>query len=324
MPTGVAYPSEAAGVLREPSRWTVQSQASLAIGYEMSVTPLQLATAYAAIANGGLLLTPGLVKSIRDADGRTVYEHRARPVRRVLDARTARVLRQMLASVVDSGTATDAGLATYTFGGKSGTARRVTQGRYGAGSYTSTFVGLFPAEQPQYVVLVKIDNPRGTYYGGKTAAPVAKAVIEAAIAARDAVLDRQDLALQKARYVPPPTTAVRPETVSAAGSVSVSGVSGVGDAGAAVPPRYALVDSAGDPAPPGPSRFDLDEPGSGAAPSREAVTVPDVRGLPLRVVARELHRAGLRVSLVGAAAFELSPPPGAVVPRGSIVRVARR
>jgi cell division protein FtsI (penicillin-binding protein 3) len=322
--TGIAYPSEASGVLRDPLRWSAQSQASLAIGYEMSVTPLQLAAAYAAIANGGLLLTPGLVKSIRDADGNIVYEHRARPVRRVLEARTAAVLRQMLASVVDSGTATDAGLATYTFGGKSGTARRVAQGRYGAGSYTSTFVGLFPAEEPQYVVLVKIDNPRGTYYGGKTAAPVAKAVIEAAIAARDAVLDRQDLALQKARYVPPATTAAPPETVSAAGTVSMAATPAGREADNTRPTRYALVDPAGEPAPPEPVRFDLDEPRSGAAPSREAVTVPDVRGLPLRVAARELHRAGLRVAVVDAATFELSPPPGAVVPRGSIVRVPRR
>ncbi|HSA56649.1 MAG TPA: penicillin-binding protein 2, partial [Gemmatimonadaceae bacterium] len=201
-PTGVSYPSEASGLLYEPRRWSAQSQASLAQGYEILVTPLQLAMAYAAIANGGVLLTPALIKSVQDPDGHVVFAHRPRAVRRVLAPATARTLRGILASVVDSGTATDAALAAYAFGGKSGTAKLLVNGRYAA-RYTSTFVGVFPANDPQYVVLVKLDEPQGTYYGGKAAAPVAKAVIEAAIAAGDAGLDRAELALQKARYVPP-------------------------------------------------------------------------------------------------------------------------
>lgn len=318
-PTGVPYPSEAAGTLMEPRRWSVQSQASLAIGYEVAVTPLQLASAYAAIANGGLLLVPALVKSIIDADGNTVYAHRPRVVRRVLDARTARTMRDILASVVDSGTATDAALATFAMGGKSGTARRAAGGRYGTGSYTSTFVALFPATDPQYVVLVKIDNPRGTYYGGKAAAPVATAVIESAIAARDAALNRADLAMQKARYVPPASSAPS-ETVSAAGSVAIAGSKGSD----AEPPRFALIDSAlARPGAP-PARFDLNERMRDSTPGRELVTVPDVRRLPLRVAARELHRAGLRVALVSGVNFELSPEPGTAVRRGTLVKLARQ
>jgi len=314
-PTGIAYPSEAGGVLKDPKTWSCPSQSSMATGYEISVTAVQLAAAYAAIANDGLLLVPTLVKSIRDADGELVYEHKPQVVRRVLKPRTARALREVLASVVDSGTATDASLATFDLGGKSGTARRVSGGRYVAGSYTSTFVGLFPARAPQYVVLVKLDNPRGAYYGGKTAAPVAKAVLQSAISARDASLDRGDLASQRAQYVPPDAhQAASSRRVVAAGSV---GADAPGPA-----PRYALVDST-PVAPPARVTFDLRTDTLKPAP-REQVTIPDVRGLPERAAARELHRAGLRVSFVSSAPFEVSPPPGTLVAGGTVVRVARR
>lgn len=313
-PTGIAYASEASGDLKEPRSWSCPSQAAMSRGYEISVTAVQLAAAYGAIANDGLLLVPTLIRSIRDADGEVVYEHRPEVVRRVLKARTARQLRDVLASVVDSGTATDASLATFDLGGKSGTARGFSGGRYVEGNYTSTFVGLFPARDPQYVVLVKLDNPRGTYYGGKTAAPVAKAILQAAIAARDASLDRGDLAMQRARYVPPAEESPSPRRVVATGRVG---------ADAPLPqPRYALVDST-PVAPPARARFDL-RTDSARPVARERVAIPDIRGLPVRVAARELHRAGLRVAFVSGVAFEVSPPPGTLVAGGTLVRVARR
>lgn len=313
-PTGIAYPSEAGGVLREPRLWSCPSQSAMARGYEISVTAMQLAAAYAAIANDGLLLVPALVKEIRNADGDVVYAHRPQVVRRVMKPKTARLLREVLASVVDSGTATDASLATFDLGGKSGTARKVVNGRYAPGRYTSTFVGLFPARAPQYVILIKLDNPRGAYYGGKTAAPVARAVLQAAIAARDASLDRGELAAQRVRYVPP---GVEPD--GPARTLVATGRAG-GDT--ALPPRYALIDPT--PLPP-PARVTYDLRGDTIQrAAREQVAVPDVRGLPERVVARELHRAGLRVSFVSGVPFELSPPPGTMVRGGTVVRVARR
>ena len=314
-PTGIAYPTESSGVLKEPRLWSCPSQTAMATGYEISVTAMQLAVAYGAIANDGLLLVPTLVKEIRDADGELVYEHRPQVVRRVLKPKTARVLREVLASVVDSGTATDASLATFDLGGKSGTARSYSNGRYVAGDYISSFVGLFPARNPQYVVLVKLDRPRGAYYGGKTAAPVAKAVLQAAIAARDASLDRGDLAQQRVRYVPPAAELDAPaRRVVAAGRV--------GRDAPEPPPRYVLVDST--PAPP-PARVTFDLRTDTLKPlPREQVAVPDVRGLPARVAARELHRAGLRVSFVSGVPFDVSPPPGSMVAGGTLVRVARR
>src|SRR5690606_30217470 len=147
----------ASGVLRNPRHWSVMTPASLAMGYEVMVTPLQLAMAYAALANDGVLLSPALVKAVRDPDGKTVYEHRPTPVRRVVRPATARTRRRVLASVVDSGTAADAQVESDAFGGKTGTAKRVVNGRY-QDTYTSSFVGIFPANDPQYVVLVKLDD----------------------------------------------------------------------------------------------------------------------------------------------------------------------
>lgn len=321
-PTGVAYPSEAGGLLYEPHRWTAMSPASLAQGYEILVTPLQLTMAYAAIANGGVLLTPALIKSVQDPDGKVVYAHRPQAVRRVLDGGTARTLRGILASVVDSGTATDAALAAYAFGGKSGTAKRLMNGQYVA-RYTSTFVGVFPANDPQYVVLVKLDDPKDTYYGGKAAAPVAKAVIEAAIAARDVGLDRAELALQKASYVPPVMGAPAGRVAAAGRLADRAGEEGVSEDRPAT--RYALVDSMSEAPPAPPVRFDLRDTARAPTVDREAIVVPDVRRLPLRVAVRELHRAGLRVTIVSGAGIDVSSPAaGSVVPKGSLVRLARR
>jgi len=313
--TGMAWTSEAAGSLKRPPEWTCPTQASMSYGYEIAVTPVQLAAAYGAIANDGLLLVPTLIKSITDADGDVVYAHRPQVARRVIQPKIARMLRDVLATVVDSGTATDAGLATFDLGGKSGTARRYMNGGYPLGHFTATFVGLFPARDPQYVVLVKLDDPQGVYYGGKTSAPVAKAIIEATLAARNASLDRGGLASQRAQYVPPPEDAPRARRV-AAGRLPAD------DAAPDTPSRYALVDSA--PLPPATRvRMDLREAVAQAVEAPAMVVVPDVRGLPERVAARALHRAGLRVSFVTGVPFEVSPAPGALVKAGALVRVAR-
>lgn len=334
-PTGVSYPAEASGVLYEPRRWSRQSHHSLAIGYELSVTPLQLALAYGAIANGGELMAPALVKEIRDADGKVVYTHTPRPVRRVFQEATTRKVMAMLEGVVDSGTAKEAGLATFDLAGKSGTARRVVGGSYGHGgklTYNSSFVGLFPASKPQYVVLVKLDNPRGSYYGGTTAAPVTKAVITAALAARDASLDWGKLPAQRVSYVPPASSAgSSPEAVAATpardeerqvadGIVPVDSVPGAGETGL---PAVPLVDTTPEPAARAPARFNIARPIKEQVPRTRVVSIPDVRGLPLRVAVRELHRAGFRVQLTGAGGGVTAPPAGAPARTGTLVRLAR-
>ena len=297
-PTGVPYPSEAAGTLRMPGTWTKMSPASLAMGYEIAVTPLQLAVAYASIANGGELVEPALVREIRDADGEVRYRHQKRVARRVMSPAVAKAVRTMLVDVVERGTAVQADLSTFAVAGKSGTARRTTKGRYASGRYTATFVGLFPAEQPQYVILVKLDDPSGTYYGGATAAPVTKTVLEAAIAARDAALDRGALAARPARGATP-VAAVPDATAPAPRDADTGSVS-------SIPYVFALDAPPADPVPRAPSR-----------------PVPNVRGLPLRDAVRTLHDSGFNVRLARGTDGETLPAPGTLARPGDTVRLFR-
>lgn len=304
--TGVPYPVEASGTLREPARWSSQSANSMAMGYEVAVTPLQLAAAYVALANDGELLEPALVKEVRAPDGRVLYRHERRVVRRVVSPAVARRVRTMLLGVVEGGTAVKADLGSFSLAGKTGTARRTVQGRYALGQHIPTFVGLFPAEHPQFVILVKLDNPRGAYVGGLTAAPVTKAVLEAALASRNAALDRGSLAATQHER---PADSAKPSRQVPAAALATSDT---------VPSSAADDDSAGStpfvamlPSPPPPRTVPL--------PPR---AVPDVRGMTARQAARALHRAGFRVQLAAGAPGMTMPAAGAVAPAGSIVRLA--
>lgn len=294
MPTGSPYPSEATGTLRPPSAWSRVSAASLAMGYEIAVTPMQLAMAYASIANGGELLEPALIREIRTPDGDVVFRHHPRVVRRVMEEDVAEQVREMLADVVEKGTAMEADLSTFAVGGKTGTTRTALVGQRGylLGKYFATFVGLFPAEEPQYVVLVKLDRPAGNF-GGATAAPVSRTVLEAALAARDAALNRESLAEQ---------SSVRHEAISAGEAVpAVDTTSGT------VPVVVSL---------------ESDAPPPVAIPPRKRA-IPDVRGLPLRDAVRALHDAGFRVELAAGEDGVTWPAAGAVMSQGAVVRLQR-
>ena len=319
MPTGVPYPTEASGTLREPKLWSKQSAHSLAMGYEISVTPLQLAAAYVAIANDGELLEPALVREIRAPDGRVLYRHRRRVVRRVLSADVARRMRRMLLDVVeDSGTGSKAGLETFRLAGKTGTARRTVRGRYAASQYIPTFVGLFPGDRPQFVILVKLDNPRGDYYGGLTAAPVTKAVLEAALASRNASLDRGTLAAIRQDARPDSardTAAARADARLAAETLATVPARSRARALAA---ERAVRDSAGTT----PFVATLPAPRPENPVAQRPRPVPDVRGLSLRQAVHALHAAGFHVRVEGGTDVTTAPAAGTLAPPGSVVRLA--
>jgi len=304
MPTGTTYPSESPGRLAPPAQWSSQSPASLAMGYELMVTPMQLATAYAAIANGGELLQPALVKEIRAADGTVTYRHERRVVRRVMSPETARTLRILLKSVVEGGTGELTSLATFEVAGKTGTARVAEHGHYVKGAYKASFVGMFPADEPQIVILVKLDNPRKSIFGGKAAAPVTKTILEAAIAARDAALDRRGLANAPQRVSA--TQPATPRPVEVAPQAAESTV---------------MMESAGSV----PFEISLEHPARPARIVAGARAVPSVRGLSPRAAARALHAAGFRVSFArgsGGASGDQWPAAGTMAAAGSRVTVA--
>jgi cell division protein FtsI (penicillin-binding protein 3) len=324
MPLGVPLPAESPGTLRDPKDWSKQTSASILMGYEIAVTPLQLVTAYSAIANGGELLEPHLVKEIRSADGKVVYRAESRPIRRVMSGEVARTVQQMLLAVVQEGTATKADLATFDVAGKSGTARRTSgSAGYTLGNYTASFVGLFPGNDPQYVVLVKLDSPKGGHYaGGDIAAPVSKIVLRAALAARDAALDRHDLAASEkvvAAAKPGDRTSTGnadarstelepgPERPSAESYDPNANVRANDDAQSAA--SY-VVDL---PARPKPAPLAI-------APR----AVPDVRGLPLREAVRTLHAAGFRVKLSDGGSPGTLPAAGTQAAPGTLIQLNRR
>ncbi len=307
-PTGVPLPAESDGTLREPFRWNRTSGSSIVMGYEVTVTPLQLVAAYSAIANGGQLMEPHLVKEIRSADGDLIYRVKPRAIRRVVSESTARDVRQMLLQVVESGTARRADLATYLLGGKSGTARRTEKGKgYVVGNYTASFVGLFPADKPQYVVLVKIDSPRHAYFGGEIAAPVTKVVLRAALAARNAALDRAQLATV--------------ERVRLPGSVDT-----LAQAGEVVEAPQAAVEEAATPTEEirrtrGPVLVELPFVPHPKAIDQTERPVPDVSGLTLRDAVRALHQSGFRVRLIPERGGATVPAAGTPLAAGSTVKL---
>ena len=310
--TGVPYPAESDGILREPRYWSQQTPASVAIGYEVAVTPLQLATAYAAFANGGRLLEPALVKEIRAPDGTVLYRHTTRVVRQVIRPEVADRVRRMLLGVVEGGTALQADLSDYLLAGKTGTPRRSVNGHYAALQYNPNFVGLFPGDAPQYVIVVKLTIPQGHFYAAETAAPLTKAVLQAAIAARDAALNRGELASSERL-----AARERPDSARAGRTSAPAPVTG-GVASAPVV-RLAAASSADSASVP----FVVTLPAS-RAPARVAQPprlVPDVRGMPLREAVRSLHSAGFRVQLASGSTGVTTPASGTLAPAGTLVRL---
>lgn len=179
-PTGVDLPGENAGIFRRPERWSALSNAMISMGQEVSVTPLQLARVAAAIANGGRLVTPRLVRRIAHPDGR-VETLAPPPGDRVLSEETARTIRTLLVGAVEQGTGRKAAIPGFTVAGKTGTAQKAGVGGYQPGRYVSSFVGMAPSENPRVVGLVLIEEPRGRYYGGDVAAPVFARVVSQAL-----------------------------------------------------------------------------------------------------------------------------------------------
>jgi cell division protein FtsI (penicillin-binding protein 3) len=303
-PTGVPFPSESPGTLRPPGQWSKQSANSMAMGYEVAVTPLQLAMAYAALANGGELLEPALVKEIVAADGSVQYRHSRRVVRRVVSKRVADKVRGILLDVVDEGTALKAAIDNYMLAGKTGTPRATVRGRY-TGRYNPNFVGMFPGDNPQYVIVVKLTAPQTSIYAGETAAPVTRAILQAAVAARDAALDRTRLASSKLPSKPDTTIRVAQQATVAAPAASVES-------------STVRAESA-------PYVVTLPLPRPQPTP-RVPRRIPDVRGLVLRDAVRSLHSAGFRVQLArsngaGTGSSTTSPAAGDLAPTGTLVRL---
>jgi len=181
-PTEVGLLGESRGLLREPRRWSMLSLPTMSIGQEISVTALQLVTAVGAIANGGTLVQPRLVRATFDAEGRELRRFAPRPVRQAVSPETARTLTRLLVRVVEEGTGRNGAIPGYAVAGKTGTSRIASVGGYVTDRYTAVFAGIAPASDPRLVAVVVIDDPQGEkYYGGDVAAPVFARIVSGAL-----------------------------------------------------------------------------------------------------------------------------------------------
>jgi len=178
--TGIDLPGEAVGLLRGPRQWGKRSLASISMGQEVGVTPLQMVTAVSAIANGGVLMKPFVVSEIRNAKGQLVAQTMPQAKRRVISADTARTLTTLMEGVVTNGTGGKAAIPGFRVAGKTGTAQKVDPrtGAYSSTLLVGSFLGYVPAEDPRLAMIVVIDEPRGEGWGGVVAAPVFRRVGE--------------------------------------------------------------------------------------------------------------------------------------------------
>lgn len=178
--TDVDLPGEVAGLLKLPREWGRRTLASIAMGQEIGVTGLQMATAVSAIANGGSLMKPYVVAEVRDTKGRVLAEMGPQQRRQVISQETARTLSEMLEKVVTSGTGTKAGLPGIRVAGKTGTAQKVDPrtGAYSSTLVVGSFVGFLPADDPKVVIAVVVDEPQVDAWGGAVAAPAFRRIAE--------------------------------------------------------------------------------------------------------------------------------------------------
>lgn len=188
--SGIELPAESAGLLRHAAQWSERSLETIAMGQEISVTALQLAMAVGAIANGGTLMAPRLLKEVVGPDGQMVKKMEPQPIRRVISPATAAQMRQILAGAVAEGTGKRAQIEGVPVAGKTGTAQRVAPGGqgYASGQYVVSFVGFLPADDPQLLCLVVIDNPKRDKWGGSISAPAFKRVMERILYLADGAL----------------------------------------------------------------------------------------------------------------------------------------
>ncbi len=176
--TGVGLPGESRGRVWSPERWSGLSLATISIGQEVSVTALQIVAAFSAVANGGLLMQPRIVRALQDGAGREAERFEPRAVRRVISQRTARTLTEIMTRVVSDGTGRNAAIPGYDVAGKTGTAQKMNPltKRYSKAPGVLSFVGFTPADDPRITMLVLLDEPKSERWGSEAAAPIFSAI----------------------------------------------------------------------------------------------------------------------------------------------------
>jgi cell division protein FtsI (penicillin-binding protein 3) len=323
--TGIELPGENRGLLRPLENWTASSIGSVAIGQEISVTPVQIISAVSAIANGGTLYRSHIVQEIR-GDAPVTLPARPEP-EQVTDPRTAATVREMMESVLlDGGTGKPAALNGYTAAGKSGTAQKIDPhtGRYSPTDYVASFVGFAPVNEPAVTILVVLDSPVGQHMGGNLGGPVFKRIAEQVLAYLDVAHDvpitapagTETAKNGQSTSVPAPgSDKFRADANQAAAKHEAANQENVARFRDVVAKKVQAENRAAN------------QEANGGAPTiafseEDSVEVPDLTGQNVRGVTEACSRLGLIPSLLGSGvALEQSPDAGTRVIRGSTVTV---
>lgn len=294
--TGIDLPGESAGIFRPVGRWQPSSIGSIAIGQEVGVTPLQMATAYSVIANGGNWVRPHVVREMRSPDGSIMYQ--AKPeVRPALKAETVAKLRGMMEGVTLHGTARKAQVEGYTAAGKTGTAQKIDPKThaYSATKYIGSFVGFAPVSNPAVVIIVVIDEPQGAYHGGDVAAPVFREIAEQI--------------LPELSVTPDVETKTAPQLIAESRKPSPQEIQDEQQRAATLPTIAKNYNSG--------SREVVFAPAT-----KRGALMPDLRGQSVKDVMRLCSQLGVNLEAKGAGrAIRQSPSAGAELGSGQTVRV---
>ena len=293
--TNIELPGEEKGLFKPPSRWSGISIGEISMGQEIGVTPLQLVTAYSAIANGGILFEPRILHDVFLGQ-----QHDPLPPvigRRVVSGQTAEEMRRMLTAVVERGTGTPAQLAGYTAAGKTGTAQKIdASGTYSKSHYIASFVGFAPAEHPAVTILVVIDSPVGAIYGTEVAAPVFRTIAEQTLGYLNVPQDNPSRWPQISTSTPDRTPAQKrgdpagpPTPDSVLPGVATSPVRAASFSTAAASETYSA----------SPDSDALPASGTQLLGDGPLVAVPDFSGLPARQVAEACQKLGLELTVTG-------------------------
>lgn len=326
--TGVDLPGESRGLLRPAAKWAATSEAYLSFGQEIGVTALQLASAFSAIANRGVMVAPRVVTRIIGSEGDRIREpQRPAPVR-VIRESTADVLIDLMEGVVTEGTGKKAAIDGYRVAGKTGTAQKIVDGLYSQERFIASFAGFVPSRRPVLTILIVLDEPRGVFYhGGDVAAPVFRRIAAPVLDYLDVPRERSEegdveLADLGAGREPPKASA-------SPGAVAPASITRRSKNGKArqdrddrkpqiVPLAPRPLDNSEPPEPP-------QEPAQERTPPEEVygpvgAMVPDVAGAPLRDAVVALAKAGFKVVVRGEGfVAEQIPAGGEAAPPGSAV-----
>jgi cell division protein FtsI (penicillin-binding protein 3) len=321
IPTGVDVPGEVRGRLKKPHEWSGTTLQTLSYGYEVAVTPLQIACAYAAVANGGVLMKPHIVAEIRGPDGSVIRKQQPQRIRRVISEQTAAQLTAAFEGVVERGTAREVRANGIRIAGKTGTSRKVIAGKYSSQHHTSSFVGFLPVEDPQVVLLVMMDNPRARgHYGGTTSGPVFRAIAERIVNTTGGIVPAPRAVLvsdQRAGVSVPDVRTLRvsiAQKILEGHNLSVK-VYGTGEIVARQTPDAGAHVEPGD-------VVSIVLAGDATAQGDGMMTVPDLRGMSIRRAVNRLVAEDFEIRILGSGVVvDQFPRPGERVPSGALVTI---